>query len=139
IVCDNSSSREARREIEAVCRDSGTHYIALPFNPERHPCRSHGLALNWAFYNLARTLGARVCAFVDHDLFALAPLDLAAKLAGQPFYGRLRSSRWGWYLWPGYCAFDVEAVAGYAPDFNTDIPRQLDTGGRNFVQVFHRF
>ncbi len=61
VVCDNSRQSAARREIARICKDRGVPYLALPFNLEHHPCRSHGIALNWAYYNIvAQREAARV-------------------------------------------------------------------------------
>jgi hypothetical protein len=136
VVCDNSRNYAARREIARICQERSVPYLALPFNPERHPCRSHGIALNWAYYNIVAHVKPRVFGFLDHDLFAVEPLDLAARVADQPVYGRIDQSVWGWYLWAGYCMFDRAAIAALRPDFNNDIPRVLDTGGRNFMQIY---
>jgi len=118
IVCDNSNEAAARREIERICKDRGVPYLALPFNLEHHPCRSHGIAINWVYYNV-----------IDR-------LDLAALVAVQPVYGLLNHSDWGWNLWAGFCVFDRAAIAGFLPDFNNDNPRLLDTGGRNWTQIY---
>ena len=136
VIFDNSRNPDARREIERICRDRDAAYLALPPNPERHPCRSHGLAMNWAFYHVIRPLEPRVFAYFDHDLIPMAPYDLAAKVAGQPVYGVRNESRWGWNLWAGFSVFDGRAVEGRMPDFNHDVPRNLDTGGRNWLRVY---
>jgi hypothetical protein len=136
VICDNSRKAAARREIARICQDRGVPYLALPFNLEHHPCRSHGIALNWAYYNIVEQLKPRVFGFLDHDLFAAEPLDLAAQVADQPVYGLIHQSAWGWNLWAGFCMFDRAAIAGRYPDFNNDIPRVLDTGGRNFMQIY---
>jgi hypothetical protein len=136
IVCDNSRNQAARREIEQICRERGVPYLGLPFNPEWHPCRSHGIAINWAYYNIVETLQPKVFGILDHDLFPLERLDLAALVADQPVYGILNPKRWGWGLWAGYSVFDRAAIAKFAPDFNNDVPRQLDTGGRNWMQIY---
>ena len=139
IVCDNSKNPAARREIESICKDRGVPYLALPFNLEHHPCRSHGIAMNWVYYNVIDRLRPRVFGFLDHDLFPTERLDLAALVADQPVYGlreTLYNSVWGWNLWAGFCVFDRAAVADFLPDFNNDYPRQLDTGGRNWMQIY---
>ena len=59
-----------------ICRDLDAAYLSLPFNPERHPCRSHGLAMTWAYYNVIRPLQPRVFAYFDHDLLPTARYDL---------------------------------------------------------------
>jgi hypothetical protein len=136
VVCDNSSRAAARREIEAICDARGVPYLPLPFNIEYHPCRSHGIALNWIYYNIIDRLRPRVFAFLDHDLFAIDRFDPSALIADQPVYGRINPSDWGWNLWAGYCMFDRAAVARFIPDFNNDNPRLLDTGGRNWTQIY---
>lgn len=136
IVCDNSRDPAARRQIERICRDRGVPYLGLPFNPEWHPCRSHGIAINWAYYNIIEQLQPKVFGILDHDLFPLNRVDLAALVADQPVYGALNPKPWGWGLWAGYCVFDRAAIAKFAPDFNNDLPRQLDTGGRNWMQIY---
>jgi hypothetical protein len=136
VVCDNSRKSAARRAIARICKDRGVPYLALPFNLERHPCRSHGIVLNWAYHNIVAQVKPRVFGFLDHDLFAVEPLDLAAQVADQPVYGRIDQSVWGWNLWAGFCMFDRAAIAELRPDFNNDIPRRLDTGGRNFMQIY---
>ena len=136
VIFDNSRDPGARREIERICRDRDTAYLSLPFNPERHPCRSHGLAMNWAFYNVIQPLKPRVFAYFDHDLLPTAAFDPASTVAGQPVYGVRNESRWGWNLWAGFCIFDFAAVSGKLPDFNHDVPRNLDTGGRNWLRIY---
>jgi hypothetical protein len=135
-VCDNSSDGQARRAIERLCRDRGIPYLPLPLNLERHPCRSHGIALNWVYYNVIDRIRPRVFGFLDHDLFAIDRLDLATLVADQPVYGLINESVWGWNLWAGFCVFDRAAVAGFDPDFNNDNPRLLDTGGRNWLRIY---
>lgn len=136
VIFDNSRDPAARREIERICRERDTAYLALPFNPERHPCRSHGLSMNWAYYNVVRVAKPRVFAFLDHDLVPTAVYDLADKVARQPVYGLLKQSSWGWHLWAGFCVFDFARVGAYRLDFNHDIPRRLDTGGRNWQALY---
>jgi hypothetical protein len=139
IVLDNSSSKEARAEIAALCRANGVAYLPLPRNPEWGPNRSHGIALNWAYRNLVRPLDPPVFAFLDHDLFALEPVDLAGLTAGQPVYGAMRRSRvvsGAWSLWAGFCVFDHAALKSRTLDFNYEGPMKLDTGGYNWTRLY---
>ena len=136
IIFDNSRDPAARVEIERICRDLDAAYLSLPFNPERHPCRSHGLAMTWAYYNVIKPLRPRVFAYFDHDLLPTARYDLASKVAQQPVYGVLNESRWGWNLWAGFSVFDFATVSAFRPDFNHDVPRHLDTGGRNWHSIY---
>ena len=50
VVADNSSDDAAAGEIAALCDQYGAAYARLPRNPEWHPNRSHGVAMNWAYY-----------------------------------------------------------------------------------------
>ena len=136
IVLDNSRKVEARREIARICADRDVPYLGLPFNLERHPCRSNGIAMNWGYYNIVRELRPKTFAFFDHDLIPTAPIDIARLVQSQPVYGVLNHSAWGWNLWAGYCIYDFVSVERFALDFNNDNPRLLDTGGRNWLQIY---
>jgi hypothetical protein len=136
IVLDNSRNAEARREIARICADRGVPYLGLPSNPERHPCRSHGIAMTWGYYNIVRQLRPKTFAFFDHDLIPTAPLDIARLVQSQPVYGVLNQSAWGWNLWAGYCIYDFASIERFALDFNNDNPRLLDTGGRNWLEIY---
>jgi hypothetical protein len=82
-----------------------------------------------------------VFAFIDHDLFPLARMDLAAEVATQPFWGRpnLLQSSYGWSLWAGLCVYDFAAVRGYALDFNNDQSLNLSSGGCNWWRLYRHF
>ena len=136
IVLDNSRKAEARLEIAQICADRDVPYLGLPFNPEWHPCRSNGIAMNWGYYNIARELRPKTFAFFDHDLIPTAPIDIGRLVKSQPVYGVLNHSAWGWNLWAGYCIYDFASVERFALDFNNDNPRLLDTGGRNWLQIY---
>jgi hypothetical protein len=136
VIVDNSRDAAARLAIETMCRDRDVPYIGLPSNPERHPCRSHGIAMNWVYYNLISAWKPGLFGYLDHDLFPLAAIDPAERLAGRAAYGKPNESRWGWNLWAGYCFFDRRKIERFRPDFNHDVPRHLDTGGRNWMRIY---
>ncbi len=155
IVCDNSSTAEARRKIKEVCAARQVHYIPLPSPPLRkivttNGSLSHGIALTWIFYNLVRPLRPKVFAFFDHDLIPTAALDLQELVKNRPLYGKGSNKpnfgpwHWWrgkpiagpWYLWAGYCVYDFTAVADYPLDFTPDNTLKLDTGGQNWTRLY---
>ncbi len=136
LVMDNSRRLEQRIEIERVCRAHGIHYLALPPNATRHVNRSHGMAMNWAFYNVVRRIRPSVFAFLDHDLIPLRPLSLAARLGQQPLYGMRLTRQWAWQLWAGYCMYSYAQVGERPLNFLYDFSRGLDTGGRNWPHLY---
>lgn len=143
VVCDNSTDPQARAAIARLCAERGLAYCALPPSPYRggrNGSRSHAVALNWIWANLVRPAAPRAVALIDHDLIPLEPVDLAARLAGQPCYGMLREGQGNgaWYLWPGYSVFDYAAVKDLPMDFGTDTPLTLDTGGQNWSVLYRR-
>ncbi|MCB9959615.1 MAG: hypothetical protein H6843_13520 [Rhodospirillaceae bacterium] len=149
VVGDNSSNPLLAEEIRRLCEATGGHYVRLPPNPSRAPSRSHGFALNWLYRNLVAPAAPTVAAFIDHDLFPIEPIDLVAKLAGQPFTGLAKAHRFGdrrllsgevpWYLWAGYVVIDVAKVAALKPDFRQDWFTGMDTGGMMWRRIYRRF
>lgn len=141
LVADNSSEPAARAEIAAIAAAHGLIYISLPKAPlvRARTARSHAAAANWVFHNLIRPTAPKVFAMLDHDLVPLAPDDLAAHVARQPFYGYRRDATRApaWYLWPGFSVFDF-AVARRALDFGPDRLLGTDTGGRNWYSLYSR-
>ncbi|UCI06246.1 hypothetical protein [Mesorhizobium sp. B1-1-8] len=149
VVVDNSRSPEARRAIEMVCKARGVPYLGLPRNPERHPSRSHGNAMNWTYYNIVRHLKPETFGFLDHDCLPIAPLDISARMAGKTGYGLklMSASNYkftrsaddpGWFLWAGLCFFRYRDFEGLALDFRGNGARGLDTGGSNWDPIYSR-
>lgn len=141
VVVDNSSAKAARAQNRAICQARGVPYIELPWNPEWHPNRSHGISMNWAYYNIISHLQPETFGFIDHDCFPLGPFDLGQRLESADVYGL----RWlstkipgGWYLWAGYCFFRYETVRGRHIDFKHRIEFGMDTGGGNWPDVYSR-
>ena len=120
IVCDNSRIRAARVENERICKERGVPYLPLPINLERHPCRHHGIALNWVYYNVVDRVRPRVFGFLDHDLFAIERFDLAALVANEPIYGVFKTSPWGWNCGP-------DSASTTAPQSPTSFPTSTMT------------
>ncbi|MDD5711283.1 MAG: hypothetical protein PHY31_00845 [Smithellaceae bacterium] len=139
LVFDNSRNKQVRKEIELVCRRYDTLYLPLPFNPTRHPNRSHGMAMTWIFRNVVQTLRPKMFTYIDHDLIPIVKTDLGGILAGQPFYGVLNASPWAWSLWAGFCSYDFPAVDGLSLNYLNDFSIGLDTGGRNWPHLYCRY
>jgi len=139
LVFDNSRRAAARLDIERVCRNRAVPYLALPRNLTRHANRSHGMAMTWIFHNVVRALRPSVFAFLDHDMIPVRNTGFSGMPADQPFYGKLRSSAWGWHLWAGYSLFEFSPVAELPMNFLYDFSRKLDTGGRNWDLLYRKF
>lgn len=136
LVCDNSNNPELRAEIADVCHAANVPYLALPENPEKHPCRSHGIAMNWIFYNLIQPLQPFVFACIDHDLIPFRPIRLEDLVKQQPVYGYFIDRKWAWSLWAGYAIYDFNITKNKAVNFNNDRAANLDTGGRNWKPIY---
>ena len=137
LVFDNSRNVAKRIEIERVCAENNTPYLALPPNPTRHVNRSHGMAMTWVYHNVVCAIKPRIFGFVDHDLIPVRKASIADKLADQPVYGLLNEGKFGfWYLWAGYCFFDFAGTRGKPVNFLYDFSRDLDTGGRNWNGLY---
>ena len=137
LVFDNSRSAAKRIEIERVCAQNQTPYLALPHNPTRHVNRSHGMAMTWVYYNVVRAINPHIFGFIDHDLIPVRKVSLADKLKDQPIYGLLNVGKFGlWFLWAGYCFFNYAQIRNRSINFLYDFSRDLDTGGRNWNSVY---
>lgn len=141
VVVDNSSDRSARTAHEDLCRKRNVPYLPLPRNPEWSPNRSHGIAINWVWFNVVRHAGLDVAGFIDHDCIPIASLDLRSRLAGLDAYGMRGASLThpdAWNLWAGYCFLRPSAAEGLAVDFKHRIELGLDTGGGNWAGFYRR-
>ena len=139
LVFDNSLDSRKRPEIKKLCNENNIHYLGLPPNPERHPCRSHGLAMTWIYHNIVRKIEPCHYAYIDHDLIPLTDVDFAERLGKQKFFGRTNTSKWGYNLWAGYCMFNYQAFASLPLNFNNDKTMGLDTGGRNWEFIYSKY
>lgn len=137
LVADNSNDPGCRTEIRAACAEAGVPYIALPANGFRSS-RSHAAALNWIFENLVRRDQPAFFGFLDHDIFPLEPVSVAARLKGRGIYGIRRGDTptlGGWFLWAGYSFFDGR-YARQKLDFLPNERYGMDTGGGNWPLVY---
>jgi hypothetical protein len=141
VVIDNSSSRAARAMHEDICRRRQVPWLPLPANPEWSPNRSHGLALNWTWFNVIVHGDLEFVGFIDHDCIPVAGFDLRRRLDGLDAYGLHGASLThpeAWNIWPGYCFLRPAAAVGRAVDFKHRIEQGLDTGGGNWQGFFRR-
>lgn len=141
VVIDNSSQRSARAAHEDLCRQRGFPWLPLPWNPEWHPNRSHGIALNWTWFNVVRHADLEVAGFLDHDCIPVAACDLRGRTRGLDAYGLRAGSVThpdAWNIWPGYCFLRPAAARGHVVDFKHRIEYGLDTGGGNWRGFYRR-
>ena len=135
VVMDNSSDATARSAHEVLCARHDVPYLALPWNPEWSPNRSHGIALNWTWFNVVRDADLRFAGFIDHDCIPVAAHDIRAGMRNLDAYGLYGASLThpeAWNLWAGYCFLRPAAAVGRAVDFKHRIEHGLDTGGGNW-------
>jgi hypothetical protein len=136
VIADNSPDEQSALAIARFAGDSGIPYIRLPRNSWNWGSRSHGLALNWVWYNLVCPARPEAAGFIDHDLFPTAPEDPFAALAHQDFFGAVRCAGPRWFLWAGFCMFRVDRVCDKPLDFGQDWFNGLDTGGGNWAVLY---
>jgi hypothetical protein len=139
VVVDNSSSSAARDSIFELCRNFHVTYFGLPINPEWNPNRSHGLALNWVFYNLVQQWRPNIFGFLDHDCYPCKSFELNRLIDGYNFYGLKHHSPLKprlWNLWAGFCFYRLKRLHGLELDFKHVVEDQLDTGGKNWYQIY---
>lgn len=144
IVADNSSVPHKRTVIRELCARNGVGYVSVPKSILfRFPGGSyaHGTVLNWLFSAVVRARRPRFFGFLDHDLFPVAPVSIRDKIAGKDFYGYVKSTAEGWYLWAGLCFFDFNKVKGLPLDFVPYMANgtYLDTGGSNFPLLYRKY
>lgn len=135
VVIDNSNAESSRERNRRICEARSIPYLGLPSNPEWSPNRSHGIAMNWTYYNVVRKLEPTLFGFIDHDCFPVRPFDIAARLTGKSVYGLRQYSlttAGAWHLWAGFCFFRFADVLAQPLDFKHRIEFGLDTGGGNW-------
>ena len=140
LVFDNSKNKIIRKKIEKVCVRNGIKYFPLPTNNTLHVNRSHGMAMTWIFENVIKVIKPKIFAFIDHDLIPTNPIDLEDKIGNQLCFGRINSRNKSkyWSLWAGYCIFNYSKLKNKQLNFLYDFSRGLDTGGRNWDQIYSK-
>lgn len=139
VVANNSSDRNKRQEIRELCLRHDVPYVDLPRNPEWHPCRSHGIAMNWIFYNVIRHLDLQAFGFLDHDCFPMQPFDVTERLLDCDVYGlRFKSAKFNdvWNMWAGFCFYRGSSFQSRHMDFKNCVELGLDTGGGNWASIY---
>lgn len=149
VVVDNSSKREARIAIEAICRQRGVAYFPLPRNFERNPSRSHGISQTWTFHNIVKQLGPDIFGFIDHDCFPIGPVDVAKRVGRNIGYGFALNAKStylyarskedvSWYYWAGFCFYNFALVKDVNLDFRHRLDIGMDTGGGNWPVLYSK-
>ncbi|MFC7488052.1 glycosyltransferase family A protein [Knoellia sp. CPCC 206453] len=138
VVVDNSTLKDARREIRALCEDAGAEYVSLPPSHATTGSQSHGLALNWATTNVLRRSQSEYFGFLDHDIFPFAPCSYAEVLQEQSSYGHFQRAGEHRFYWPGLMFFTRKFLSQGTYDFQ---PRWLgrhygDTGAGNCTSIY---
>lgn len=139
VVLDNSSDPAARAQHAEICQRRGIPWLGLPRNPEWNPNRSHGISMNWAWYNIVRQASFEIAGFIDHDCLPTTSFDLPKRMQGRSVYGFYRASTshpQAWNMWAGYCFLRPQATAGRVIDFKHRIEFLLDTGGGNWPAFY---
>lgn len=134
LVLDNSTDNQKSQLIESICNANEIAYIKLPCNRFKLS-RSHGSALNWACRNILSKTQFNYVGFLDHDCFPVKEVTWQTKLKEQPYYGVLQERDNIWYLWPGFCFFNLRLIDIDKLDFML-IHGKTDTGGKNYLTIF---
>jgi len=142
LIVDNSRDDLTSSEIATLCKIESVPYIKLPKLKVRHPARSHSYALQWTYKNIVEKIKPRAFGFIDHDLFPFCDKSPFEEVENSPFYGLKRDSVIGngsWQLWTGFCFFNYKLTKEYELNFFYDFSNGLDSGGRNFTQLYGFF
>jgi hypothetical protein len=122
-VFDQSSDEQAAEEIRAITVDGGGVYIGLR-------SRMHHEGLNTAARELLLPsdecglvlpfADAPYVGFLDHDIFPTGPTSLVSFIEPVGFYGvgQRHPATGRLYLWPGFCFFSRDWLAGRPLDFS---------------------
>lgn len=118
-VVDTSANEAAAREVQAICQD------AERCGYWRGSERLHHEGLNRAAQIFAGSapgypLANHYFGFLDHDVFPTKPTTLIDKIEEAGFYGvgQRHPASGHLYLWPGFCFFSREWLAGRELDFS---------------------
>ena len=139
VIVDNSSKKESREQIRALCKNNRIPYIGLPANWEWSINRSHAISMNWIYYNLVLKWKPRLFGFLDHDCFPYNTFDLAENMGNFNIWGDKRAPKHGknqWQLWAGFCFFRLSRLENVKIDFTHSVELRMDTGGSNWNSLY---
>jgi len=141
LVADNSFSTTAQQAIAEICSKYACLYLKLPEIHITHNARSHSFALQWVYENLVRPYKLKKFGFIDHDLIPFKVGNEFKKLESVLAFGLKRDgvlSNSAWQLWTGYCFFNQKMLKSTRLNFMYDFANGLDSGGRNYHQLFKK-
>lgn len=112
-VFDASTNDDAADEMLDICTGEGVEYRKLLTH-------LHHEALNVASGKFIEWGGWDYMGFLDHDIFPIRPTTLIDKIEEAGFYGvgQRHPATGHLYLWPGFCFFSREWLAGRPLDFS---------------------
>jgi hypothetical protein len=136
VVVDNSTDRESCKSIRQYCINNDITYIRLENNPGngRNPSFSHGISINWAYYNYLINKKSKYIGIIDHDIFPLKKTRILDNLKNQYIYGHCQNRAGRWYLWPGFCFYKLSYLKRNKPNFEPIWG--LDSGGGNWSALY---
>lgn len=143
IIADNSDCIEKRNEIKELCRKEGVIYVGIP-RPENNPfiigSKSHAASLNWVYYQVVKRRSPRIFGFLDHDIYPLKPVSIANLMDGQILFGKKQTRGSYWYLWAGFCFFQLDSLNDISVDFSPSKVDgiYLDTGGALWYALYSK-
>jgi hypothetical protein len=133
MIADNSSLSNASKDIEIYCNSQNIPYVKLPPNPYQNPSKSHGMALKWVYKNIINIYNPLYFGFLDHDILPYKETSIIP-LVRNGVFGLVQERDTKWYLWPGFCFFELKKLQGVKINF---MPSSgLDTGGANYYSLY---
>ena len=140
IVIDNSSDALQAEKICEVCSSTNTPYLRLHKNRMGifSGSYSHATAVNWTYRHIVLSRQPFGFGFIDHDIFPVAPIDIASILHDKPVYGAKRVRGEAWYLSAIISFYRLDYLKGRRFDFMpvTVNGAYLDSGGSNWNNIY---
>lgn len=150
-IADNSTDNNKSKQIRQICLEKEVAYIKLPSQKFFKLSASHGIALNWVYRNYIKKREPGYFGFLDHDIFPVADIRIRDILETQPYYGLKHyavhsqnkyawdvNSPGYWYLWAGFCFYNMAWLKNKKVDFMpfTFNAMLFDTGGSNWKSLY---